>query len=466
MIIKQINKSLFYSSIKNKKLLISTYPFRVLRINKSADINKNLISELTKNKIITSADIPNYFSLELIFSTNCNLSCTYCYAKEKKTGCYGLPITNMDKDIVKKAINFSLSNLVRNIKLNKNNSGVFDLYFMGGEPLLNRDVLYFTLRYVHLKTKEIKKKYNLNIKVQPAISTNGVLINNKDALFFRKYNFIYIGITIDGRHHNKYRKFSNGKGTLEIILNKIKLLTKNKVNLKIVSVVPPGDVKNINKNLNFFKSLGLLSKARRVSILPRAPNTNELFRSCPVPQITMLKLKRKQQSLRYSIKEKEIFAKNIIEMSKKFNIDERDLKRKMFELINTGGSKYHCPAGIWKISVIPDGSIYPCHQLVNIKKFYMGNLALINNRQKRFNKVRKYFLKRTVFKIDKCKKCLYQTICPPLVDCPARSLLEEKNLYKTPQYCNIYFPYIKNVFQSFISLKIIKENNHDKMEKN
>jgi len=107
---------------------------------------------------------------------------------------------------------------------------------------------------------------------------------------------------------------------------------------------------------------------------------------------------------------------------------------------------YHCPAGIAKISVAPDGTIWPCHQLINFDDFYMGTLESPN-----IEPVRDMFLSRTFFKIDRCQKCLFQSICPPLVDCPARSYIEEKDFYKTPQYCDMYIDYISNIFQELIS---------------
>jgi len=453
MNIKQISPSSFCCKDGQLYYLINTYPFKIFQFKNYQDLhnlNKNLGA---LKSFITPVDCPNYFSLELIFSTACNLACTYCYAREKKTGCYNMRPQNMDKTTIKKAIDFSLSQLINNLKKNKSDRGTFDLYFMGGEPLLNKKNLFFAMDYIMDQVKKIKEKFNLTIKVSPVISTNGILINEEVAVFFKKFKFSYVGVTIDGEKHDNYRKFPNGKGTLSEILKGIKFLIKNKVNLKILSVVPPGEVNKIDKILAFFDSLKILSNATRVSIVPRAPAINEMYRTCAIPQPYIKKILKKTKGNKFSKKERKIFAQKLLQITKEYNIDERDLKRKIIELVKMGGSLYHCPAALWKISISPDGSIYPCHQFVGIKKFYMGNiLQNINPAQSSdYKKIEKMFKKRTVFKINKCKKCLFQTICPPLVDCPARSFLEENSFYKTPQYCEIYFPYIKQTFINFLN---------------
>lgn len=309
------------------------------------------------------------------------------------------------------------------------------------------------MNYIMDQVKKIKEKLKLTINISPVISTNGVLIDEEIAIFFKKCKFSYVGITIDGERHDQYRKFPNGKGTLSEVLRGINFLIKHKVNLKILSVVPPGEVNNIDKTLAFFNSLKILSAACRISIVPRAPALNELHRVCAVPQPYISKIFRKTKEIKFSKKERKIFAQKLLQISQEYNVDERDLKRKIIGLINMGGSLYHCPAALWKISISPDGSIYPCHQLVSIKKFYMGNIFQDTNpvQSNSYKKIEKMFKERTAFTIDRCKKCLFQTICPPLVDCPARSFLEENSFYKTPQYCEIYFPYIKQTFINFLN---------------
>lgn len=450
---RKIKDGVFLLFYKEKQFLIVTFPFKIYQLPYTIKNFKTLI-KTPRCKILPSYKAyPGYFSLEFILSSNCNLSCKYCFAKGSNFGYYGLKKDNMPIKIAKNAIDFSLEELQINLLKNKIKFGVLDLYFMGGEPLLNQETLFFTLDYVTQRIDILKKTKNINITLQVAMSTNGTLLNLKNIKFFKKYNFNYIGITLDGPDHDKFRIYENGKGTLNDVISKIKLLIKNKINLKLLSVIPPGAVTQIRKIINFYHTLGILEDTFRVSIIPRAPSLCESDRLCAMPQKYIEKMnKGNMQRSRYNIKEKQIFARAIIDMANQNKIDERDLNKKMLLMIHLGGFLYHCPAGINKISVTPDGSIYPCHQFVNHRKFYMGNIS--NKKLSCYLKVQSIFLKRIIYKLDKCRDCILQTICPPLVDCPARSFFEERNIYKISQYCDIYYPYmlenLKNFFHNIL----------------
>jgi radical SAM protein with 4Fe4S-binding SPASM domain len=182
--------------------------------------------------------------------------------------------------------------------------------------------------------------------------------------------------------------------------------------------------------------------------VPRAPTFQELDRSCVIPKEFLAGYTKSNKDINYSQAEKRLYSKKIIEIADKYNIDERDISKKIMQAIKIGGCLHHCPAGICKISVTPDGSIYPCHQFVNINPYYMGNI--FKRRSNLYERVSKRLLNRTVFKLDKCGKCVFQTICPPLIDCPARSYHEKKSLYKTPQYCEMYYKYVERTFERFL----------------
>lgn len=39
-----------------------------------------------------------------------------------------------------------------------------------------------------------------------------------------------------------------------------------------------------------------------------------------------------------------------------------------------GGNEYRCPAGLEKITLMPDGSVYPCYLLAGLKEYKLGNI--------------------------------------------------------------------------------------------
>jgi len=449
MYYKHLHKNLFFVENGKNLYLIQTYPFKIFSIKDRKQLNsiKNELIQKNYKTDFKRISYKNYFSLEFILTSMCNLDCKYCYAKREDSGYYGLTKMHMSKKTAKKAIDFSINEIISSVK-NKEERYILDVYFMGGEPLMNKKTLFFCMNYLEKQIKKLEGE-NVKIDLQAAISTNGTLIDDEISKFFKKFNFNYVGITIDGEKHDEYRVYDDNKGTLSDIKKAIKVLDRNNINLKLLSVVPPGDVNKIDDILAFYKREGFLDSAFRVSIVPRAPSLNELNRSCVIPKKFLEKQIEKNEKINYTKKERKTFSDKIIEISKKFNIDERDIRKKMIDAIRMGGFSQRCPAGICKISVTPEGSIYPCHQLIGVDKFYMGSLNKFE--KTRYEKIKQIFIDRTVFKLDKCKKCLFQTLCPPLVDCPARSFHEEKNFYKTSQYCDMYYDYIKDIFEDFMN---------------
>lgn len=416
---------------------IRPYPFKVFKTSSLEDIPETPL----KSSIL----FPNYFSLELIFSTKCNLGCDYCYAKKGEKGYYGLERSKMDLSTLKRSIDYALDQLTNKIRNSDSNKGRFDIYFMGGEPLLNKETLFNGMDYLNKRIEELKGE-RIEINVRPAISTNGTLLDEKSVKKLSKYDFDYIAITIDGEKHNEHRKYEDGAGTLDDILGNIQLLFKYDVNLKLVAVVPPKEVERMEDILEYYKKLDIFEKAYRVSIVPRAVSEKEKERSCVIPKSHFEDFD--EEKMWYSKEEKEIFSDKLKEMYHNYGLDNRDLRKKLLNLMKWGGTEYCCPAAISKISVTPKGKIFPCHQLVNFSDFYMGDIK--KPRNENFKKVKKKFKKRKVYELDKCKDCVLQTICPPLVDCPARSYLEEGSLFKVAQYCDLYYPYLIEHFKKVL----------------
>lgn len=90
--------------------------------------------------------------------------------------------------------------------------------FYGEEPLLEFSLLQ---ELVYFSESVLRGK-----KINYMLTTNATLLNEHMIDFFVKYNF-NITISIDGSRdaHNKNRIFSsNGKGTFEIIIERLKLI--------------------------------------------------------------------------------------------------------------------------------------------------------------------------------------------------------------------------------------------------
>ena len=91
-----------------------------------------------------------------------------------------------------------------------------------------------------------------------------------------------------------------------------------------------------------------------------------------------------------------------------------------------------CPAGTAKLSVLPDGSVYPCYLFFHYKEFELGNILKDDFRKIWENPILTYF--RT-FSGNSCPEstCTLFTSCHG--GCPAVSYIFKKNLALTDPRC-------------------------------
>ena len=80
-------------------------------------------------------------------------------------------------------------------------------------------------------------------------------------------------------------------------------------------------------------------------------------------------------------------------------------------------SKFRCDAGITKIAVMPDGSVFPCNLLAGSQNFFLGNIFRDGIEKIWRNPVLDYFRNHRVENQCINKKCLHFTNCTG--GCPA-----------------------------------------------
>ncbi|MCP2604608.1 radical SAM protein [Candidatus Aminicenantes bacterium AH-873-B07] len=116
--------------------------------------------------------------------------------------------------------------------------------FYGGEPLLKFDLLRQIIDYI--KSIKTPKKYRYSL------TTNGTLLFKEVTEYFVKNN-VSITISLDGPKniHNRYRVFSNGRRTFNVIMKNLKKIKKysseyfeNNISFNVV-LAPPYDFESI-----------------------------------------------------------------------------------------------------------------------------------------------------------------------------------------------------------------------------
>ena len=171
-------------------------------------------------------------------SSNCNLRCKYCFyhslAENRETRSYGIMDIDTLEILVKKTLEYA--------------DVTCTFAFQGGEPTL-AGFEFFE------KLIEFQEKYNTKgVKINNALQTNGMVIDDRWAKFLHDNNFL-VGLSLDGTKdiHDMNRIDAATKGTFNRIMKTVDLFNKYKVEYNILFVVISTVARHTAKIYNFFK---------------------------------------------------------------------------------------------------------------------------------------------------------------------------------------------------------------------
>lgn len=181
-------------------------------------------------------------------SVSCNLACEYCFHRNKNQDDFSrlMSISDFEKffDSWLKAFP---------------NQEKFEIIWHGGEPMLRGIDFYKEVINV------ISGRPSMKNKISHCLQTNGLLVNDKWAEFFKKNNF-KIGLSIDGpeRIHDTYRKSRNNQGTFQRTMKSVEILRNHDIAFGQVVVVHKGNIDHPEEIFSFVKEL----KVNKLQISP------------------------------------------------------------------------------------------------------------------------------------------------------------------------------------------------------
>ncbi len=169
-------------------------------------------------------------------SEDCNLACDYCYYST----CGGKPgphIQRIDTQLLEKFM----------IEYMAASRGVASFAWQGGEPLLAG--LDFFQQVVSLQAKHAPP----HTIISNALQTNGTLINERWATFFKQYNFL-LGVSLDGPReiHNLRRVDGAGLGSFDRVMKGIRYLEQQKVDFNILTVIHKDNIHKVKELMEFY----------------------------------------------------------------------------------------------------------------------------------------------------------------------------------------------------------------------
>jgi uncharacterized protein len=152
----------------------------------------------------------------------CNLDCKYCFYLEKENLYPKTTNWSMAEDV--------LESYIRQY-IEAQSVPVINFAWQGGEPtLLGLD--YFR------KVVEFEKKYASGKRIENALQTNGVLLDDWWCEFLAENKFL-VGLSIDGpgELHDRYRVDKGGQPTFDRVMRGLGYLKKHGVEFNTLTVV-------------------------------------------------------------------------------------------------------------------------------------------------------------------------------------------------------------------------------------
>ena len=267
-------------------------------------------------------------------------------------------------------------------KINKYQPSALSVLFQGGEPTL-AGLGFFKYFVQSLKSK-------IKSPVSFALQTNGILIDDEYAKFFKENNFL-IGISLDGnkKTNDRYRLDKNGESVLSRVLSAISILKKHKVDFNILSVIDNENVLEIESTYNYFKKHGF-------GFLQFIPYVDEV------------------NGISLSSKSYEYFLKKSFDLWYEDFIKGNYISvRHIDNYINIlmGNPPENCAmcgvCGNYFV-IEADGSLYPCDYYC--KEEYRTGI-IFDEKPFETNEKQKEFIEKSLSIHEYCKKCNYYALC-------------------------------------------------------
>ena len=268
--------------------------------------------------------------LTLHITNKCNLRCRYCY-------------------VARGADTMARETAFAAVDLAARENKPCGLIFFGGEPLIERALIYEIVGYSQKIRKETGQIFYYKI------TTNGVLLDEEFLKFSRDINMM-IGFSHDGAAQNDCRVFPDGTGTADILEDKIPVLLQYQPYAVAMCTVCPGTAHKLAASVEWLIEKGF----RYVTV---SPNYDK---SAGWDKKTLAALELEYKKL----------AGLYIKWTKsgmKFYLSCFEMKI----LSHLRGEKYcedRCQLGKKQISVAPGGKLYPCVQFVGDAEFEMGDV--------------------------------------------------------------------------------------------
>jgi len=260
----------------------------------------------------------------LHLTTSCNLRCKYCYAPHAKRA-------TMSIETARKAIDLAVAEGRRSACVS----------YFGGEPLLKFEMIEELTRYAHEAGRRAGARMHFRL------STNGTLFDEEILSFCRDHNVLF-AISLDGDReaHDAQRVFKGGKGSFDAVDGKLDMILRYNPYTVVTSVITPPTAGRLYESIRYMWDRGIRFVAHQPDYT-HPDWTPEHFEA----------LERSYRALADFYVEKARSGEHFY-----FTLFDEKLKSHAQSPIKLGEN---CDFGAKKLSVAPDGRVFPCVQFVS-----------------------------------------------------------------------------------------------------
>lgn len=242
-----------YSTVTGRLHITTETVYDQLQAGNIDNIESSIINELKESKILLESEmdamLPYHeskkFSLVIMTTSNCNLSCTYCGQRKHP----GTISSKVQDDIVL----FVERNLVFG------QYKVMEINWFGGEPTLHMNVI----RSLSNRLRSVVEKHGLAFNAR--IVTNGILLTAENIkILVEECKVSFFEITLDGfdSFHNSRRKNIYGRGFYKEIVQNIEHLCIYDITVSIRCNVDLTNKDGVIPLLDDLKRRGIHEKIR------------------------------------------------------------------------------------------------------------------------------------------------------------------------------------------------------------
>lgn len=331
-------------------------------------------------------------------TNDCNLDCKYCFVEEAVPRNRIIPMETLEL-------------LFDELEVHASQPTVH-LTWHGGEPMLAGIEFYKEV----IDLQKTYKKSFVN-----AIQTNGTLINEEYASFFRDNSFL-VGVSLDGPEHinDLVRVDKVGRGTFKRVTQNLQILRESEVNFGVLSTIARHNVSHAKEVYDLFQNRGLSASFSALYPSGHAVRNMKFLSVTPMEYADFLieaMYLWMNSSQSTSLRSVELILKNMLsygQSSKTCTFCE------------------NCHESF--LALGPTGDLFPCCLFQGLEDFRYGNIHQISLSKIPSSTVWKKLKDRAKYIKTACSGCEIEEYCHG--GCPFNSVASYGKLNKKDYYCS------------------------------